>query len=288
MKPHLLKVLTYTSESFNARQDKSPDINNHWHYHREIELVCFKRGRGTQFVGDSITQFKPGDIVLIGPNLPHYWRFDKSYFGDQEEERADVNVIHFTEDFWGKTFLELPENSVVRNLLNISKRGIQIMGDKNEQIITLINDIIDAKGAKKLMHFIEVLVLIAESDHNKPLTTAGFQYNLEEAEKTRINAIYDYSINNFKRKITLNEIAAVANMSVNSFCKYFKTKNRKTYSHFVNELRVGYACKLLIDTELSVKQVTYESGFSNFTSFHKHFKIITGKSPLSYQKTHAA
>jgi transcriptional regulator GlxA family with amidase domain len=105
-----------------------------------------------------------------------------------------------------------------------------------------------------------------------------------DSEKDRINDIYEYSLRNFKGKIQLEEIASIANISPNSFCRYFKSRTRKTYSQFLIELRVGRACKLLIENNLSIKQLCFESGFNNFTSFHKYFKQITGKSPLSYQK----
>src|SRR5690606_20133033 len=113
----------------------------------------------------------------------------------------------------------------------------------------------------------------------------GFHNNFEDSENDRINAIYNYSLTHFKRKIQMEEMAAVANISPNSFCRYFKTRTRKTYTLFISEIRVGHACKLLIYDSLNVKQICYESGFHNFASFHKHFKIISGQSPLSYQKS---
>lgn len=100
----------------------------------------------------------------------------------------------------------------------------------------------------------------------------------------RVNTIYDYSLRHFRRTILLEEIAAVANMSPHSFCRFFKSQTRKTYSRFLLELRVGHACKLLVENDLCIKQICYESGFNNFTGFYKYFKLITGKSPLRYQK----
>jgi AraC-like DNA-binding protein len=131
---------------------------------------------------------------------------------------------------------------------------------------------------------VEALNTIAECKQLDVLSSIGFKQELVEAESDRVNAIYDYSLKNYKRKIQLEEIAAVANISPNSFCRYFKSRTRKTYSQFLIEIRVGQACKLLIENNLSIKQLCYESGFNNFTSFHKYFKMITGKSPLNYQK----
>ncbi len=119
--------------SFSARRDIMPNVNNRWHYHPEVELVYFKKGNGTQFIGDCITQFNNGDVVLVGSNLPHYWQFDESYFDKEAGVSADVSVIHFNENFWGDAFLLLPETQEIKNVLKKSKRGIQITGGKPER-----------------------------------------------------------------------------------------------------------------------------------------------------------
>lgn len=286
MKPQLLKVSTDMVHSFSARRDIMPNVNNRWHYHPEVELVYFKNGSGTQFIGDRITQFNTGDVVLVGSNLPHYWQFDERYFAKEAGESADVSVIHFNENFWGDAFLLLPETQEINNALKKSKRGIQITGENLKEIGHLIEQIIYADGARKIILLMEVLMAIGNSAENNMLASMGFQHNFLEAEKDRINAIYNYSIANFKKKISLEEIAAVANISPNSFCKFFKSRSRKTYSRFINEIRVGNACKLLINNQQNVKEICYDSGFYNFASFHKYFKDITGKSPLTYQKTY--
>ncbi|MEB0263259.1 MULTISPECIES: helix-turn-helix domain-containing protein [unclassified Mucilaginibacter] len=286
MKPQLLKVSTDIVHSFSARRDIMPNVNNRWHYHPEVELVYFKKGNGTQFIGDCITQFNTGDVVLVGSNLPHYWQFNESYFDKEAGISADVSVIHFNENFWGDAFLQLPETQEIKNVLKQSKRGIQITGENLKQIGHLIEQIIYAEGARKIILLMEVLMAIGDSAEDNMLASMGFQHNFQEAEKDRINAIYNYSIANFKKKISLEEIAAVANISPNSFCKFFKSRSRKTYSRFINEIRVGNACKLLINNQQNVKEICYDSGFYNFASFHKYFKEITGKSPLTYQKTY--
>jgi AraC-like DNA-binding protein len=284
MKPQLLKVSNDLVHSFSSRQDKVPYINNRWHYHQEVELIYFKKGNGTQFIGDNIQRFQSGDVVLLGANLPHYWRFDDIYFEDKAGVNADVSVIHFCEDFWGDAFLKLPENVVIRTILEKAKRGIQITGDDKEQLGTLVENIVQTEGPKKIMLLMEALMEIGNSKQTRVVSSIGSRSDFAQAENDRINAIYDYSIANFKRKIQMEEMAAVANISPNSFCRYFKSRTRKTYSQFINEIRIGHACKLLMENKINVKQICYESGFHNFASFHKYFKSITGKSPLTYQK----
>jgi len=283
MRPQLLKVLKGPDRSFNVRRDLFP-INNRWHYHSEVELIQIKKGEGTQFIGDSITRFKSGDVILVGANLPHYWRFDDIYYEEDTKAIADIRVAHFTENFWGNQFLELPENVNLKTVLEKAKRGLQVVGKTKQVVGDLLEKLQEAEGPQRIVLLIEALNAIANGKQMPLLSSIGFRPNLMDAEKDRINAIYEYSIKNFKRKIQLEEIAEVANISPNSFCRYFKSRTRKTYSQFLIELRVGHACKLLIENNQCIKRLCYESGFNNFTSFHKYFKMITGKSPLVYQK----
>ena len=283
MKPQLLKVSAEPSCSFSVRQDRVPYVNNCWHYHPEIELIYFKEGQGTQFIGDNISLFNPGDVILVGANLPHYWSFDDRYFNSQLGE-PNVFVTHFCDYFWGKDFLNIPENLPIKNILESAKRGIQVTGPSKEYIGHLLETMLISDGCKKVVLILESLINIAQSGNYKMLSSIGFRPNIRESENDRINSIYQYSLANYKRKIQMEEVAAVACMSPNSFCRYFKSKTRKTYCNFLVEIRVGIACKLLIGNNLSIKQICIESGFNNFASFHKYFKMITGKTPLNYQR----
>lgn len=284
MRPQFQKVAKAPGHSFSVRQDLIADINSRWHYHDEVELIHFKKGEGTQFIGDSIKEFKSGDVVLVGSNLPHYWKFDDIYFNKEKCVTADVRVIHFNENFWGENFLCLPENNNLKCILEKSKRGIQITGKPRQTVAELLEQMLICAGIKRIIYLMEALSSISDCKILLPLSSIGFKPNIDESENDRINAIYEYTLKNFKGKIQLEKIAEVANISPNSFCRYFKTQTTKTYSQFLMEFRVGQACKLLIEKNQCIKLLCYESGFNNFTSFHKSFKMITGKSPLIYQK----
>lgn len=284
MKPLLLKVSSGPAHSFSVRRDVLPDINNRWHCHPELELIYLKKGNGTQFVGDSIKQFKSGDMVLIGPNLPHYWRFDDTYFNAPESEGVDVYVVHFLEGFWGEQFLQLPENKLLKVLLEKSKRGLQLSGATRDKVAELMAGMLNTDGAERIIMLLKALNVVATAPPSNYLASIGFKYDHNESENDRLNNIYEYSMQNFRKKIYLDEIAEIAGVSSNSFCRYFKSKTRKTFSQFIIEIKVGHACKLLIEDKLNIKQLCYDSGFNNFSTFHKHFKQVTGKSPLMYQK----
>ena len=283
MKPQLLKVPTGPAQSFSVRRDMVPFFNNKWHYHSEIELIYLQKGTGTQFVGDHISNFNHGDMVLLGSNLPHYWRFDDSQAAENDMSLADITVAHFNESFWGDKFLQLPESKKIKDLLERARRGIKIMGATRNEVAGLMHHLLKAETFRRILLLLEILECIAGSNEIVYLSSVGFAPNLPQTEKDRINTIYEYSIANYMNKITLEEIASVANISPNSFCRYFKTHTGKTYSGFLIDFKVGVACRLLIQDKLSIQQVCFESGFNNFTNFYKAFKKITGKSPLVYQ-----
>ena len=284
MKPEFLKVPSQSLSSFNIRQDRVPNINSRWHYHPEIELIYFHKGSGMQFIGDSIQRFESGNIVLVGSNLPHYWKYDESNL-DGQDDKPFSTVIHFFENFWSDTFLNLPENKIIKHSLEIAKRGIQVSAKNEPALARLIEEMAVAEGYSRIIHLMEILALIGSTKNKKLISSIGFKYNFEEADKYRINLIYDYSFANFKEKILLEEIAEIANLTPNSFCRYFKAKTQKTYLQFITEIRVGHACKLLMEDEISIKQICYESGFGNFSSFHAAFKQVTGKTPLNYKQS---
>ncbi len=287
MKPHLLKVPTEPSHSFSLRRDRIPNINNRWHYHAEVELIEFHRGMGTQFVGDNIRRFGPGDVVLVGTNLPHYWRFDEGTLTDEPDAGPYSTVIHFLENFWGDRFLSLPENKPLKGVLEKARSGLLLTGALRSCVAGTMHTLRHSEGPHRIMALMDCLLAIAQSDESIVLSSIGFQYDLSDSENERINAIYDYTLNHFSQRITLDEIASVARLVPNSFCRYFKSRTGKTYSQFLLEIRVGAACKLLIENRLGIKQICFDSGFNNASCFHQKFKAITGKSPQTYQRTYA-
>ncbi|MEO6282469.1 MAG: AraC family transcriptional regulator [Dyadobacter sp.] len=279
MKPQLLKVTTAPAYSFSVRQDKVANHNNRWHYHPEIELIHFHWGAGTQFIGDSIKRFTKGDIVLVGSNLPHYWRDD-----EQDLNKSPYStVIHFSPDFWGERFLELAENKPIKQMLEKAQRGLLLSGDLHQKVALLMDKILRVEGTDRIIVLLEILLSVSRSEDYAELSSLGYQKDLSESDSDRINAIYNYTLSHFNQKITLSEIAGVSGMVPNAFCRYFKSRTGKTYSQFLTEIRVGHSCRMLMESDMSIKQLCFESGFMNFSCFHKRFKSVTGQSPQSYR-----
>jgi len=286
MKAELLKIANLSDTSFSFEQFKQTNINSKWHFHPELELIHIHQGEGTQFTGDNVRNFTSGDICLIGKNIPHFWRFDET-FTVTSNEHVCSSVIHFEETLWGRTFFDKPENLLLKKLIEKSNRGILIKGDTKEKIAALIKKLQTAEGSFRLVYLLECLAVISAGDEDEVITLSslGFESQLSQFGQDRINIVYEYSFKNFKEKIPLEVIAEKAGLVPSSFCRYFKSKTGKSYTQFIKEIKVSYACKLLKEDKLSVKEVCYECGFNNFSSFHKQFKVTKGVSPKKYRKT---
>ncbi len=287
MKPIFRKVTQQPEYSFSFRQDEVPFFFNIWHYHPEIELVWIRKGTGTRFIGDSIERFTEGDIVLLGENLPHFMRSDAIYFENNPELTCHSTVIHFRPDFMGQGFLNLPEMKNIKQCLKKAEKGFFIEGETRIKLQKLLTEL-SQEGVSNTDHLIgllKILNIITASKDLTPISDAVFSDTLyAEKDALRINRIYTYVIEHFDEEISLETIAEVANISPNSFCRYFKTKTQKTFSQFLLEVRIGHACKMLIENQKSIGQICYECGFNTLSNFNRYFKKIKNQTPSEFMK----
>lgn len=282
MRPLLLKITSNPSISFSARKEDKPYINNNWHYHPEIELIHVMKGEGTLFAGDTSIRFQEGHLILLGSQLPHYWRFDDMYT-QKNPIPSLIELTQFCDNFWGNDFLALPENKNICKLFDRAKRGMVVSDKIASKAKISLSKLINASGSERLVYLMQLLTILSkETNPNYISFTHSFEF--DSSENDRINAIYNYSLSHFKRKIYLKDVASIANLSTNSFCRYFKSRAKKSYSVFIIELRVGYACKLLAEKNLSIKEICFASGFNTFTNFNKQFKTLKGMQPNEYRK----
>jgi AraC-like DNA-binding protein len=286
MNPQLLKVLPNPNHSFSARRDEVPYFFNRWHFHPELELIHIEEGSGIQFMGDNMERFAAGDVVLVGSNLPHYWRCDEVYFEGNPKLNAIATVAHFKIDFWGQTFLELPENIKLRGLLQKAQRGLKIGEKTSDKVKVLLQQLVHAEETSRICLLLQALNLLAHSSDLVAVASEGYRSETNPNETERMSEIYKFTLSNFRQKISLSQVASIANISPTAFCRFFKLHTRKNFNTFLQELRVGHASKLLIENKKTITQVCYDSGFNNITNFYKTFKKLTGKTPQEYQKAY--
>lgn len=287
MLPLFLKKNTKSfNHSFEISRAKVSHTYDKWHNHIELEFLHILKGKGTRYIGDSIEEFNDGDLVLVGSHLAHVWRCDKSYYEKQSELSAEVILIHFLEDFVGKDFLSLPEMQHVKELLHTAKQGIQVIGKTQKKISAQLQLMVDMPPTERLIELVKVLNTIAQSGEYKVLSSMGFVESYKSHDSDRIDRVYDYIFNNFSNDVSLEKVAGIANMNTSAFCRYFKASTFKSFTQVLNDVRVGYACKLLLHGDMGISAVGYSCGFNNISYFIKTFKRSQGITPLEFQKKH--
>ncbi|MDQ8051730.1 MAG: AraC family transcriptional regulator [Pedobacter sp.] len=284
MKPHFHKVPIMLQSSFSIRHDIKPDFGNVWHYHPELELHYNIKGEGVRFVGDNISNFEADEMILLGENLPHTWRCKEEYFQQHPELNVEALVVHFLPDCLGKYLLNLPEAYLIPKLFEKAKSGMVIYGETKEKIAMLMRDALQAVNLEKIIILLNILKTLAETDEYKLITNKNTFYQSNESETIRINKIYNYTLANYKKDIGLEEVASLSNLSITSFCRYFKLMTKKTYYDFLIEIRVSHACRFLIENKLPTEMICFNCGFNNVSNFYRHFKKVTGMTPLDYKR----
>ncbi|RZS98126.1 AraC family transcriptional regulator [Cecembia calidifontis] len=286
MKAKLLERRNPFDKSFNSDIHSYPHFLNVWHYHPEFELVYIIQSKGARFIGDSIKPFQEGELVLIGEGLPHMWQNDPEYFEKDSRLKAEAITIHFRKDFAGGSLLEIPEMIAVQQMLERAKQGLVFDQETSSTARQKMMEVHESEGFSRLMLFFELLNILAGCKNFQQLSTKGFVHPSEKNGDLRIDKVYSFTYNNFRKNISLEEVADVANLNPTAFCRFFKKHTKKNYSKFLNEIRIGYACKLLLEEGLNISEVGYESGFNNLSNFNRQFKSLIGVSPSQYLIKH--
>ncbi len=287
MKPILKIVNTQQSEAFQIMKVNDPYFFPTWHFHPELEIMLVQEGSGIRFVGNSMERFQAGDLVLYGSNIPHLYRSDKEYYQKDTQLVSKATVVYFKENFLGDSFWQLPPIAPIKKLLALSRRGIKFQGDAKEELKRQIQLLDEQKNSiGRIIDLLSILKIMAETKEYELLLNTAFTKYVSEDECERINKVYQFIIDNYTENPTLEQVSAVANMSETAFCRYFKSHTNKTYTQFLNDIKVDNACRLLIDNRLSISQICFETGFNNFTHFNDQFKKITGITPKQYQASH--
>ena len=255
-----------------------------WHYHPEYELVSVIASTGRRMAGDHIGNFKEGDLALLGPFLPHLWVNDAKFVNGKSNSLAEAIVIHFKENFLGDDLFKIPEMESFNNFLKLSARGILIKGEAKEKINSFMKKMPDSSGLQRLSFLFSIFDILSGIVEYELLASPGFVENSNLNGTDRLKKVIDYIKMNFDQDITLPQAASNANMSLTSFCNFFKGNYRLTFVEYLNSVRVGHACKLLTDRDRSVVDVAYKSGYNSLANFNKQFKRYKQMTPTEYRK----
>ncbi|WMI68845.1 AraC family transcriptional regulator [Mangrovimonas sp. YM274] len=279
IKPTYEKVSPSFGNSILVSQHTEAVTNNNgkWHFHPEIELVYVNKGQGKRHIGNHLSYFNNSQLILLGSNLPHYG------FTDRLTSKGSETIIHFMPDFLGDLFFQKPEMAAIGQLLERAKSGILFKPETKRIVGPKIESLIEYEGFNRIMKLLEILNDLGLSKDYTLLNVDGFAFETEPKDSDKLNVIFKYINNHFMAPIPLEDIADRVSMTVPAFCRYLKKATGKTFTRLVNEYRVVHATKLLNESQLSIADICFESGFNNFSHFNKTFKEITGKSASKYR-----
>ncbi len=284
MKATLIELAPYQSSSIAVKTIKQNHFTTPFHFRDYCELNYVKNSYGKRVVGDSINNFFEGDLVLMSPNLPHVWYNDPEILKEPANLTAEAVVTYFPVDILDKLTNDPIVLSKTRNLFEKAKRGLRFFGETKKKVANQLEGMTDIETLPLIIKFLEIINILLSSTEYEPLANLGYNHSYKEKDTERMNIVYKYLMMNFSNPISLEDIASIANLTPPAFCSFFRKRTQKSFTGFLNELRIGHACKLIQNQKLSIPEVCYESGYQNFTNFNKSFKKITGKTPSNYRK----
>ncbi len=281
MKALLEKIPLDPGQSFACSEYYTARFEMPWHFHPECELTLIGCGRGMRYVGDSIERFQDGDLVLLGPNLPHYW------WKDADDRRmAHSIVVQFDAGTsWGPIF-DLPEGAALRKLLRHAGRGLALTGRLRADVAAGMKRLLALKGWEKMCVLLELLGLMARSRPARLLASAGFSPDLDERDAQRLTDVCRYVNASFAGEVSQPQAASLAGFSTAAFSRFFHKRMGKTFEAYVAEVRVGHACRRLIEDDATVAEIAFGSGFNNLSNFNRHFLELKGVTPRGYRRLH--
>ncbi len=277
-----MKVLPFIipkpeNDTLVVQEDRVPMLYDKLHQHQEIQISLIKKGEGSFIIGDYLGEFSEGDIFIIGENLPHVFHNDPF--------EGDVHMISlfFMRSSYGEQFFKLPEFKSLAPFFQAATLGIQLE-KPSVKLLELMETIAHKSKLNRFISFLEILGAISR-EQMMTLSSAIHNKSYGEEEGKRMRDIFEFSLNNYDQNISLLQVAGIANMTPNAFCRYFKQRTNKTYINFLLDIRIGNACKLLTKkTDLSIAEISYKSGFNNLTNFNRKFKAIKGITPSEFRK----
>lgn len=281
MKPFYTKTITDYHDPISIRKDELPNFYRHWHYHDEYELVYIHKSSGLSYVGDNISPYFPGDLVLLGSCLPHIWMDEYDETADPEKQ-AIATIIHIQKKFVHSDFFQFSSMSKIKQLFMHSARGIRFLGFKN--IASRLEELHKSSAADRMILMLKLLNQLCEHQNRKLLSSTYYRLPESKRHDDRLSKIHDYILQHFREKITLQELSDIARMTPPAFCNFFKDKNRISVFTYINDLKIGYSCRLLIETDWNIDLVAYRSGYNNTTFFNRKFKEKMQLTPKAYRK----
>jgi len=279
VKAILEKVPHAQDYSFACLKFRLRRLHVPFHYHPEIELSLIVSSTGQRCVGDDIARFGPGDLVLMGPNLPHMYINDAKFRGT-----ARSIVLQFLPEFLGADFLQRSELRSINALLEKSNNGLVFHGRTRDKVSSMIAQLSEMEGFERLITLLKILQTLANTKECRMLASPNYAPALALYQGERINRVCELIFRKYKEQVTQKEAAQSVQMSVPSFSRFFRRATKRTFRAFLNEVRIGHASQALLETDRTVAEICYDSGYANLSNFNRQFRSLRKVSPREYRK----
>ncbi|ANW96619.1 hypothetical protein AXE80_10170 [Wenyingzhuangia fucanilytica] len=270
-------------KKLNISKREAPCFDVAWHYHPKFELIYITKSNGLRFVGDNVSPFYPGDLVLVGSYLPHLWRNDSSYYEDDSVKEVETIITKFDLDFLGNDIFNLPDFVDIKKLLDKSKFGVFFGENVSKDLHTKLVNLPKLSYVEQHIEVLSILQKLSQAEETTILSSSDMSQSTTESSE-RIDTVLRYISDNYATNIDLNDISDIACMTTNSFCRFFKKATNKSFTQFLNEVRIRNASRLLVQDDISVSTVCYAVGYNSITNFNKQFKQIMGVTPKVFRE----
>jgi len=282
MRPIFQKLTTSPEEGFAFKEIRGRGFDCPWHFHSECELILVQRSGGFRMLGDHLAALRPGDLVLIGPRLPHIYHNDETAPGGAP--RVHAYLLQFEANCLGEGMMNLEAMGPVRRLLERSVLGLEVCGATRARVAELMTKMGRVSGVRRIARFLEILDVMARSRECRTLASPGFAASGNPFDQERMNRVCRHISERLDQPIFLSDVANLVHLSEGAFSRFFRAHTGKTFPAFVNELRIGRACRLLAENEMNVTEIAFASGFGNLSNFNRQFLRLKGTSPSQFRK----
>jgi AraC-like DNA-binding protein len=285
MKPLFTNIGKTPQQSLIVLKRDVPYFDTPFHFHPECELVYIVSGTGKRIIGDSIEVFGPGDMVFLGPNIPHVWYSDSSFYKKDSNLHSVAFVLYFSIEIFGDKFYQLEETQALKDFFKKAERGLKINAAVQKHIAPLLEKMNNSIGLKKIVCLLEILGHLTTSQKTEALASISYKNSYDTRDNHKIDEVFLYLNKNFMRDISMPEVAGLCHMTPQSFCRFFKNRTKSTFVDFLNDIRISHARKLLIESdEQTIAEIAYLCGYKNLSNFNKLFKIKTKLTPKEYKR----
>jgi AraC-like DNA-binding protein len=287
MKPVFAKILEgLDNEIFKTKVIDQPYFSTAFHFHAECQITYMVESEGKRIIGDSIENFEKGELIFLGSNIPHVWYNREAYFDDKVNQKHARSIsVFFNPDKLIELLVQLGDMQKMKAVLQVAGRGMKFYGETKSQLKKLLVQLVkEEEDFPKMILLFKILEVLTQTKEYDLLASQGYTNTYQLKDNDRMDKVFKYVFENFATDMQLDDVAALINMNKQAFCRYFKSRTQKTFVEFVNEVRIGHACKLITDGERQIGNLAYECGFNSLSNFNRFFKEAKGVTPRDYKK----